>query len=602
MIQAEQVQQMYMDRKKNRGAVLNQMQELRNIYNAEVVLPMPEMDKGEKSMVANLVSQGLDQSALRVSSTMPGVSFMINEMASKTAERLARKQRDAVMAWWHENKLKLKQRRRARWLLGYAMAPVIIKPDWVKRIPKWQLMDPLNTFPAPSQDWDEMTPADCIFSYYRSYSWVCENYPEKALMFANGVGSPHRDDRIEFLEYIDANQRCLIALSIDPASWETGTLRRAINLEWAENETGKCWAVVPGRITLDRPQGQFDGMLGMYQAQAKLMALSMIATEKGIFSDTYLVSRPGERAQFISGPHDGRTGKVNIVAGGDIKEVQVQPGYQTNPMMNILERNMRLTGGIPAEFGGESATNVRTGRRGDSILSAIVDFPVQEAQELFQFSLQEENKIAIAIDKAYFDVPKSFYVQWKGSNSKKVEYVPSELFKNDINFVNFAHAGADINSLIVGIGQRVGIGLMSLRTGQELDPLIENPELEHDRTLAEGLEKALLTQVQTLASQPGGMPLTDLAKVMTLVKTDRMELAEALIKVQQEAQERQAEQVPEGAPEGMPGIEMAGQGAEAGAGGGLPTIGEPAEGQGNLTQLLNQMRTARSQGGVRVPA
>lgn len=594
MISAERVLNLYQERKMNRGAVLNQMQELRNIYNAEVVLPMPEMDKSERSMIANLVSQGLDQSAMRVSSTMPGVSFLLNETANKTAERLARKQRDAVMAWWHENRLKLKQRRRARWLLGYACAPVMIKPDWQKRIPSWNLMDPLNTFPAPSQDWDELTPIDAIFSYYRPYSWVCETYPEKALMFANGVGSPARDDKIEFLEYIDAEQRCLVAISKEPASWESHPMQRAINLEWAENETGKCWAVIPGRITLDRPQGQFDGMLGMYQAQARLMALSMIATEKGIFSDTYLVSRPGERAQFISGPHDGRSGKVNIVAGGDVKELRSEPGFQTNPMMNILERNMRLTGGIPAEFGGESPTNVRTGRRGDAVLSAIVDFPVQEAQELFQFSLQEENKIAIAIDKTYFDKPKSFYVQWKGSNKAKVEYKPSDLFKNDINFVNFAHAGADINSLIVGIGQRVGIGLMSLRTGQELDPLIENPELEHDRTLHEGLEKALLQQVQTLASQPGGMAITDLARVMMMVKGDKKELAEALLQVQEDAQERQATPTAPGAPEAQPGIEMPGQGAEAG----LAPIGAPPEGQRNLTMMLNEMRTARTQAAV----
>lgn len=595
MISAEQVLSMYQDRKQNRGPILAQMQELRNIYNAEVVLPMPEMDKAEKSMVANLVSQGLDQSAMRVASYMPGVSFLLAEVSNKTAEKIARKQKDAVMAWWHENKIKLKQRRRARWLLGYAMAPVIVKPDWRKRIPKWVLMEPLNTFPAPSQDWDELTPSDCIFSYYRSYSWVCDTYPDHTYAFANGQGSPARDDRIEFLEYISGEERCLVAISKEPASWESHPLRRAVKLEWAPNETGKCWAVCPGRITLDRPQGQFDGMLGMYQAQARLMALSMIATEKGIFSDTYLVSRPGERAQFISGPFDGRTGKVNIVAGGDIKEVRSDPGYQTNPMMNTLERNMRLTGGIPAEFGGESPTNVRTGRRGDAVLSAIVDFPVQEAQELFEYALQEENKIAISIDKTYFDEKKTFYVQWKGASSAKFTYTPSDLFKSDVNFVNFAHAGADINSLIVGIGQRVGVGLMSKHTGRELDPLIEDPELEHDHTITEGIEAALLQQIQTLASQPGGMPITDLARLMQMVKSDKLELADALIKIQEEAQQRQATPTAPGAPEAQPGIEMPGQGAEAGI---PPTVGAPAEGPRNLTMMLNEMRTARTSAAV----
>jgi hypothetical protein len=336
----------------------------------------------------------------------------------------------------------------------------------------------------------------------------------------------------------------------------------------------------------------------MYQAQARLMALSMISTEKDIFKDTYLVSRPGERAQFIAGPFDGRTGKVNIVSGGDVKEVGGQgPGYQTNPMMNILERGARLTGGIPAEFGGESASNVRTGRRGDAILSAIVDFPVQEAQELFQYALQEENRRAIAIDKTYFNRPKMFYVQWKGAKKGKVEYTPAQLWKNDTNFVTFAHAGADINSLIVGIGQRVGIGLMSKRTGQELDPLIEDPELEHDRTITEGLEAALLSNIQTMASQPGGIPTPDLARIMQLVKSDKKELADAIIQVQAEAQERQATEDAEGAPTGVgpsapeaqPGIAPPGQGAEAG----VAPIPAPGEGQGNLAQLLNQMRGVR---------
>jgi len=597
LISADQVLSMYQERKKNRGPVLNQMQEIRNIYNAEVVLPMPEMDRNEKTMVANLVSQGLDQSAMRVASTMPNVYFSLQDFPSSSSEKLARKQRDAVLGWWYENRMKIKQRRRARWLLGYSAAPVMVKPDWVKERPKWQLMEPLNTFPAPSQDYDEMTPPDCIFSYRRSYSWVCENYPDKALRFANGQGSPARDDKIEFLEYISCEERCLVAISKEPASWESHPLRNAVMLDWAPNETGMCWAVVPGRITLDRPQGQFDGMVGMYQAQAKLMALSMIATEKGIFSDTYLVSRPGERAQFISGPHDGRTGKVNIVAGGDIKENSVQPGYQTNPMIDILERNMRLTGGIPAEFGGESNTNIRTGRRGDAILSAIVDFPIQEAQELFQFSLQEENKIAIAIDKTYFDKPKSFYVQWRGSKAKKVDYTPSELFKSDVNFVTFAHAGADINSLIVGIGQRVGIGLMSKRTGQELDPLIDNPELEHDRTVAEGLEAALLQGIQAQAQQ-GALPPSDLARIMDLVRSDKMELAQAIMQAQKEAQERQASSGPPGtptgpadpgSPEAQPGLAQPGQGAEAGI-----AIQQPGPSQRNLSMMLNELHNARN--------
>jgi hypothetical protein len=299
----------------------------------------------------------------------------------------------------------------------------------------------------------------------------------------------------------------------------------------------------------------------MYQLQAKLMALEVIAVERGIFPDTYLVSRPGESAKFISGPYDGRTGMVNIIQGGEIREAGMGQGTAANATIDRLERNMRITSGTPAEFGGESTSNIRTGKRGDAILSAVVDFPVQEAQEILAASLVEENKRAIAIAKSYFgNQRRSFYVS-QGKVKGHVDYIPNKDFETDANTVTYAYAGADANALVVGLGQRVGIGTMSKRTAQEIDPLISDPEIEHDRTVSESLEAALLSAVQTQAAQ-GAIPPADLAKIMKLVISDKLDLAAAVEKVQREAQERQATPAPVGAPETMPGLSMPGMGAE----------------------------------------
>jgi hypothetical protein len=590
---------LYLERRKERGPLLAQMEELRLAYNGDIVIPMESGgSKSEQTLVANLISTGLDQSSMRVASSMPMVTYPPEKIGDQAMEKQARLKRNATLAWYHENRLKVKMRRRARWLLGYATAPVMLKPDWQRRIPRWQLMEPLSTYPAPSLDQDEMTPPDCIFSYRRSYQWVCQRYPDSAARLGNMSGRmPGREDIIDILEYISDNQRCVVALGTPPEYWDHSSKRGVVRLDWAENETGICWVVIPGRITLDRPQGQYDGMLGLFQVQSRLMNLSVAATERGIYPDTYLVSRPGETAVFISGPHDGRTGRVNIVKGGDIKEVNLNPGYQTNPTIDKLERAMRLTGGVPAEYGGESQTNVRTGRRGDAVLSAVVDFPVQEAQELFEFSLQEENKRAIAIDRTYFDTTKSFYVQWKGADKAKMTYTPSKLFKNDVNFVNFAHAGADINSLIVGLGQRVGLRMMSIQTAQEMDPFIDDAEVEHDRTVTEAIEQSLLASVQTGAQQGTWAP-NDLAKIMTYVRSDSMDLAGAITKVHEEAQARQATVDAQGQPTGVdpnspaaqPGLAQAGMGAEAGA-----SVPAPAQGQRNLSMMLNELRGTRQE-------
>jgi hypothetical protein len=337
----------------------------------------------------------------------------------------------------------------------------------------------------------------------------------------------------------------------------------------------------------------------MYMLQARLAALEVIAVEKGVFPDTYLVSRAGEIASFISGPYDGRTGLVNVIKGGDIKEVQTNPGFQTNPTIDRLERGQRLTAGIPAEFGGESTTNVRTGRRGDSILSAVIDFPIQEAHELFSEALQVENKIAIAIDKEYFDRPKSFYISIKGAKGR-VDYTPSTHFDSDVNFVTYSQAGVDLNNLIIGTGQRIGVGTMSKRTAQELDPLIDDPESEHDRVVSEALEAAMLQSIQMQASQ-GGIQPVDLATIMSLVASDRMELADAIQEAQRRAQERQAASGPVGAPEGpvAPESPEAQVGLGAGPeGAAQPSVGPPPQSLQNLGQMLNSLRnTATMPGG-----
>ena len=172
----------------------------------------------------------------------------------------------------------------------------------------------------------------------------------------------------------------------------------------------------------------------------------MIAVERGIFPDTYLVSRPGEQAKFVTGPHDGRSGLVNIISGGTLQEAGMNSNLTANNLIDRIERSMRITSGTPAEYGGESVTNVRTGKRGDAILSAVVDFPIQEAQEVLAASLTEENKIAISICRTYFgNDRRSFYIS-TGKTKGHVDYTPNKDFESDNNIVTYSYAGADANS------------------------------------------------------------------------------------------------------------------------------------------------------------
>ena len=316
----------------------------------------------------------------------------------------------------------------------------------------------------------------------------------------------------------------------------------------------------------------------MYQQQAKLMALEVIAVQKGIFPDTWLVGAAGEQPKIITAAN-GLKGDIGVIRGGTLKDMQLQPGFMTNPAIDRLERAQRLTAGIPAEYGGESSSNIRTGRRGDAVLSAVVDFTVQETQKILARQMENENEIAIAQAKAYApNRPKSFYVNNKAAKGK-VDYIPSKHFVTTNNKVSYSQAGADINNLVIGGGQRVQMGTMAKKSFMGIDPLVEDVEAESDRIVAEQLEAGLLSGLQQQAAT-GQIPPADIARIIKLVINDREDLAGAVEKVQREAQERQAEMASPTSPEAQPGIAQPGMGAEAGmtpppeAGGGPPGLRE----------------------------
>lgn len=602
--EAEEIVALYQQRRMAMSPVLEQMRDVRDTYNGELVVPLPELDRDERAAVANLLKTGIDQLAGRVASTVPTLFCPPRDPRKKTEVDAARDRRRAILGWWEMNNLKVVNYRRARHMLGYGGSPVVIRPDRKRGIPQWHIRDPLGSFPAPRDNPDDMTPRDNVFAYMRTYGWLQDNYPDQFNALRR-FDSCRRDDALEVLEYQDDEVNVMLALAdrdvsplvvkgprgrdsnrLSSSSGKALGSEYVVELERNRNKAEICTVVFPGRVTLDRIAGQFDGMLGMYAMSAKLMALEVIAVEKGVFPDTYLISRQGEQAKFLSGPHDGRSGLVNIVAGGDIKEVAANPGFQTNPTIDRLERAQRLTGGIPAEFGGESTSNIRTGRRGDAVLSAAVEFPVQEQQELMAHSAQEENKRAIAVQTGYFGSRKnSYYVNWKGAKGH-VEYVANKLFTTDENIVTYSHAGTDLNGLTIMTGQLVGMGILSKQTAAELLPLIEDPEQEHDRTIRESLESALVSGWQQKVAS-GEVAPADAAWVMQQVVTGKLEFPEAIIKADERVSERQAQLVEANTPQAQGGL-ATGTPAEAQAV--QPTIPAGPASQANLANTLGALR------------
>jgi hypothetical protein len=582
-ITVEEIHQLYKERVVAQGPVLAQMRKVRDHANGDIVVPLNELDRNAVSSVASLLTQGLDQMSTRVASTMPMPYFPPLKDGQERSMNIARDRKKAMLSIWDMNRMNMKMRRRSRHLLAYSSSPVIIKPDFKTLTPKWHVRNPLDTFPSFRDDPDDPVPDNVIFTYTKPAKWLMDNYAGQVIGKLR-MGKLSYDQTFTILEYVCADEIVMAVIGTEKKDWQSGAEYQGneiVELERIYNRTGMPLAVVPQRITLDRPRGQFDGMLNTYFTRARLQALTEIAIERGIFPDEYLVARPGENPEIMQ-VADGKLGQLGVVKGGDIQQYQINPGYKTDIALDRLERQERLEGAIPAEFGGESGSNIRTGRRGESILSATIDFRVQEAQSIFESSLKEEDKIAIAIERTYWGKePKSFFLS--GFTGGKKDYTPEKLWETDHHFVSYPASGSDVNSLIVGLGQRLGTGLMSKESAREADPLIADPELERDRIVAEGIEAALLSSIQAQAADPNGpYQPDDLAFIAEMVGTNKMGLPAAIQAAQKRAQERQATPAPMGAPETMPGLAPPGMGAEQ-------PMEPPTPGGGGIEGLLSQL-------------
>lgn len=601
MREADEILDLYRQRSEAASARLARLRAVNEVVDGELKLHTTERGKNEKAAVPNLTQHGLDQYARRIASVMP-TNFFPALASNETAEKDANKRVKVMNGWWAENKMKRVLGKRARWYLGYAMAPVIIKPDKTRKIPHWIPRSPSDTFPS-NTDILEYTPQDCIFATQHSYAWLLKHFKEQALAVRKPDGFDpkepgHLETMFTVLEYNDSEEDVLVLVGADKEDvdgyWSQTPGSDAETLVRAKNLAGIPWAVVPGRITLNKTVGHFDGILGMYQTMAELMAMQIIATRRGIWAREWVVANPGETPKVLQIP-DPAQGRPGRISGGKLERQQIDSSFAAMNVIHDIQASQRQTAGLPPEFGGEGATNVRTGRRGGQVLSAAIDYTIQEANEIFAESLYEEDRRAIALDKAYFNRQKKFFIvtrSWQG----EVTYTPSKLWESDKHVVDYPFAGVDLGNLVLEGGQRVAMETMSQETFMEMDPAVPDVDGERQRIWLEKGRRAFFSSFEQAASMPDGpYRPEDVAAILQMIRQgDTPE--DALRKQDEKMKELQAQAMAEQeqmmagemGPEGQPGL------APVGAPGEVPAAIPQAEPSlQNMAAMLGRLGTTQ---------
>lgn len=603
-----QIEQWYRQRKAERGPLLAKWHDVAKHYDGDIVVPLPELDENEKSMAVNLLGPGLDQLAMRIASTLPGISCDPIRPGIQQSENKAYMRQRAYQSWWDMNRMSLILRRRARYLLGYAASPISISwlplnPSDKRDMPHWRVLNPMCAFPAPTLDVNDIEPSDCILAYNQPLRWLQQMYPAQANILYKGKSSTP-DTMFEILEYNDCDETVLVALGAakeanQTRGWNPGVIdssgtQACVELARTPNRANIPLVVYPGRITLSRLQGMFDQLLPIYENASKLASLEYIAVKQSIFTQKWLVSHPNSpgMAQIIV-PANGMTGQIGEIRNGQIQEINSQPAMAAGQMQDRLERTGRLAGAIPAEEGGEAATNIRTAKRGEQVMGAAIDMPVQEHQEIFEDSMEAENRRAVAVEKGYFGSKQtSFYIPRSGKIDK-ADYVPNDIFENDQNVVKYQMAGTDINAFVVGALQRVQAETLSTETFMSMDPYVEDVQEEMTRIYVEGGRRALLQSIES-AAQQGTFASNYIAEWIKAFRDGKTTIEDATTEVHAQMQKDQSAQAAQQQASAPPPEQQPGLGAAMGGqpGQGPPgAIPNPPQSQQALSQILGNLKS-----------
>lgn len=539
-------------------------------------VPLPELDRDEQSAIANLARTGLEQLSFRTGSTLPEVVFPPRKQGIKDSEVKARNRKSATLGWWEKNNMQAALTLRAEYLFADGSAPVTVLPDPKTGVPTWRVRDNMSCLPAPSHDPLSITPRDCIFYMEQTWGALKDVYGPRVanLRRDRNCGS---DTKFTVVEYFDQNEIVNLVLPHKNENYDMVGIDMPLLLDRIPNKSECDLVFVPGINSIIGRHGKFMGTIGVHQMRAKLLALAYITTRRGAFPDPWVEPIDNSSTPDFTAVPNHRTGTPGVIKGGRLKYVNADPGFMTSPMLSILEREGRIAAGLPAEFSGEAASSVRTARRGDQLIGSAIDFHIQNAQLTLARSLECEDKAAIAIAKKWTPGKRSFYVSWKGAKGW-ADYDPNVDFETDEHSVKYPFAGSDFNDATIRHAQKVGTEGMSRRTSMEMDPEIEDAEIELDRIESEKVQALFWESIATKVADPTSRwGPAQIAKLDKLIRTDKKDRYEAVAEIEAEMQE-----TVEAPPDAVPGV------AGAPVGELPPAI--PEVGQG-LANLSSQLRT-----------
>ena len=453
--------------------------------------------------IPNLINSGLEHLAQKLG-RMPDIkvdSYADSERAKGKAEKLER----IVSSLDGNSKMDMQMPQAARWLPGYGFCVWIIRqkmsPDGIM-YPHAELRDPYDCYPGyygPDQD-----PKELALIRLVPTAVIKQMYPQAQVMVDESSQFPSGYSKFKYHDGFQRSWDNQLADGVELVEYynEEGTYvflpdTKQI-LDYTPNplKSGPRF-VISKRFSFDRLTGQYDHVLGLMAAMAKINVLSIIAMEDSVFTETNIIG------ELESGNYKRGRLSVNYLSPGP--QVSKPPNnipYQLFTQIDRIERQLRVGSSYPVSDDAISPNSFVTGRGLQELLSSV-DLNVKEYQLALKTAMEELDYKRLEMDEALNGQTKKPMAGYLKGTAYAEQYTPAADIKGmyKTRRIYGVMAGFDEPTKIVSGLQLLQAGIIDKETLQENMDGLDNVQKINDRILKDEAERTLFETLKIQASQ-----------------------------------------------------------------------------------------------------
>ena len=449
------------------------------------VFPGMFSEEYPKPMVANFIDVAARDVA-EVIAPLPAFNCDTTDSISDAARKRADKRTMIVAGYRDSCNLQTMMYSGADRYLTFGMLAFIIEPDYENNRPIIRIDNPINSYP-------EFDRFGKLISYTKRYQKsvreLCNDFPELQSQILTKYENRNSERTLEVFRYQDKKE--LVLFVPERANL---VLERAANLL---DELPIALAIRPGVDSDENQRGQFDDIMWVQVARARMATFQLEAAQKSVQapfalpSDVNVIEIGPDATIRSANPEKIRRVALDIPAG-----VFQETG--------ALDQELRVGSRYPQGRLGQQSGSIVTGRGVEALMGGF-DTQVKTAQAVFAETFRHVMGLCFKMDEKLFgDVKKEVRGVTAGA-SYEISYVPSKDIAGDY-WVDVSYgmmAGLDPNRALVFGLQARGDKLISRDFLRRQMPWDMNVTQEEEKVEVEELRDSLM---QAMASYAQALP------------------------------------------------------------------------------------------------